>query len=85
MVGYNFGGHTGYRTMVVPDWVVYLTGIGSFVAAIITSVIVRVRSARHGDGLLMEWVKGGLSGGLAMVSVWVAYFVVGHLVAMLSH
>lgn len=69
--------------MSVPDWVFWLTGIGSFVAAIIVSTIVRVHSARDGDGVVREWAKGGLSGILAMMSVWAVYFVAGHLVALL--
>lgn len=80
----TIGERTGHCLMTVPDWVVWLTSIGSFVAAIVVSTIMRVRSARHGDSLMTEWAKGGLSGILAMLSVWAAYFVAGHLVALLS-
>ncbi|TMJ19620.1 MAG: hypothetical protein E6G92_07570 [Alphaproteobacteria bacterium] len=67
--------------MTAPEWVVWLTAIASFLAAMIVSTIVSVRSAARGESLFREWGKRGLYSSLAMFGVWAAYFLVFTIVA----
>lgn len=71
--------------MQAPEGLVYLVLVASFMAAIIVSGIVSVRSMAKGDSLLREWWKRILYGTLAMIAVWAAYFLIGNTVEALSN
>lgn len=69
--------------MTAPDWLVWLTLVASFMAAIVVSTIVSVRSITGGDSIPAEWLKRSFFGTLAFVAVWAAYFIIGNIVASL--
>lgn len=66
--------------MQVPEWIGWLFIVGSFLAGLIVQTIVRVRSARRGDGLLHEWALGIASFSLTVIAVWAIYFGIGGMV-----
>jgi general stress protein CsbA len=39
---------------MVPEWIVGITAVGSFVAGFVVQTIVRVRSAANDDGMLRK-------------------------------
>jgi hypothetical protein len=70
--------------MTAPGWLVGITAIASFMAAVVVSMIVSIKSKAKGDGLLRMWAKQGCFGALAMLGVWAAYFIIFRLVILLA-
>lgn len=70
--------------MQIPDWMIWVTAIGSFLAGLTAQTIVRVRSAGRGDGLQREWTLGFFAFFLAGIAVWIPCFGISSLIVQFS-
>lgn len=60
--------------MTAPTWLTILVACVAFVAGLIASMLVSIRSRASGDSLLKTWTKQTCVGILAMAGVFAAYF-----------
>jgi hypothetical protein len=70
--------------MTAPYWLVALVCCAAFVASVVASMLVSIRSRAHGESLLRTWTKQVCAGLLAMLAVFAAYFVIFGLVRLLA-
>jgi hypothetical protein len=68
--------------MTAPYWLVILVAVIAFLAGVVASMRVSIRSRARGESLPKMWAKQGCVSILAMVAVFAAYFGIFGLVRL---